>query len=153
MKIKMGRSFGEGAAVFLIGLGILLLLPSQVEKPLVSEVQIPPSFLPMVVAIGFMLTGAGMAISSLSSKTLEFPFTKVEALRIFYSIGLLFLYSFLFSRIGFVVSSSLILGILAYLFGARNWVKIFLTMALVPGTIWFLLEFIFSIPLPRGLLF
>lgn len=155
MKIKLGWPFWEGGMISLLGSAILILLPYQIKKPLVSEAQIPPSFLPMITGIGLLVTGVAMIIRSycFSSQRAITPFKREEVIRFLWSLALLFLYSISFSRIGFIISSSSILGAFAYFFGARNWLKIFLNMSLIPLIMWFLLEIIFSIPLPRGLIF
>jgi len=149
------RSLMEGGVVTLIGLAIFLLIPSQVEKPLAGETQIPPSFLPMVVGIALMATGGAIMVQTLAR--LGPPATqkliREEWRRMGLSAGLLFLYGYFFSRLGFVVSSALILGFFTLLFGSRSWVKIGLSMALVPLGVWLFFEVLFAIPLPRGLLF
>lgn len=149
------RSSFEGGAVALLGLGIFLLIPSQVEKTPGLEGQIPPSFLPMVVAIALMATGGGMVIQALLHLR-ETAIPKVageDLLRVLLSVGLLILYAFLFPRLGFVVSSTILFGVFGYLFGSRSWVKIALSMALVPAGAWLFFEVLFTIPLPRGFLF
>ncbi|MBM4333601.1 MAG: tripartite tricarboxylate transporter TctB family protein [Deltaproteobacteria bacterium] len=149
------RSVAEGGVIALLGLGILLLIPTQVEKPIALENQIPPSFLPKVIAISLMLTGGGMLVHALLRFSTDIParMLKDEWTKIFLATLLLFSYAYLFPRLGFMVSSALIMGLFIYLFGGRSWVKILLNMALVSLGVWFFFEVLFAIPLPRGILF
>jgi len=149
------RSLMEAGVVLLIGATILFLIPSQVEKPLGVESRTPPSFLPRVISVCLLLTGGGMLLRALSRPSLSPPVppAKEGLARILLSVGLLALYAFLFPRLGFVVSSFLAMGGFAYLFGARSRAKILLSMVLVPLGAWLFFEVLFTIPLPRGVLF
>jgi hypothetical protein len=149
------RALTEGGVVFLIGLMILLLIPSQVEKPLGVESRTPPSFLPRVISICLLLSGAGLVVQAfLRTQTGGTPaILGGERWRILLSVGLLGGYAFLFPRLGFVSTSAVIMGVFTYLFGSRSWTRILLSMILVPLGAWLFLEVIFAIPLPRGALF
>lgn len=149
------RPLAEGGIVALLGLGILLLIPAQVEKPVALENQIPPSFLPTVIAVCLLLTGGAMLARAFFRPATSGPagVAKGEWARILMACALLALYAYLFPRLGFVASSALILGLFVYLFGGRSWGKILLSAALVPLGVWFFLEVVFAIPLPRGILF
>jgi len=145
----------EGGVIALIGGGIFFLIPSQVEKPIGVEGQIPPSFLPKVIAISLMLTGVGLLLQTLLRPKMPSPSRMLwgEWSRFLLAAGMLALYAYLFPRLGFVVSSAMIMGIFTHLFGARSWRKILLSIALVPAGVWFFFEILFAIPLPRGFLF
>jgi hypothetical protein len=149
------RSFTEGGVVLLIGLMILLLIPSQVEKPLGVESRTPPSFLPRVISICLLLSGTGMLVQSLlRTQTARTPaFLREELWRILFSVGFLGGYALLFPRLGFVSSSAMMMGVFTYLFGSRSRARILLAMILVPLGAWLFFEVLFAIPLPRGALF
>jgi putative tricarboxylic transport membrane protein len=149
------RSLIEGGMVLLIGATILFLIPSQVEKPLGVESRTPPSFLPRVISVCLLLTGAGMLFRAFIRPGPSPPGrpAKEGLARILFSAGLLALYALLFPRLGFMASSVLAMGGFAYLFGARSRSKILLSMALVPLGVWLFFEVLFAIPLPRGVLF
>lgn len=151
------RSLMEAGGVLLIGAAILFLIPSQVERPLGVESRTPPSFLPRVISVCLLLTGAGMLLRALLRPGLPLPLPvplpREGLARIFLSSGLLALYALLFPRLGFVTSSVLAMGGFAYLFGARSRTKILLSMVLVPLGVWLFFEVLFAIPLPRGIWF
>lgn len=149
------RSLMEAGVVLLIGATIFILIPSQVGKPLGVESRTPPSFLPRVISVCLLLTGGGMLIRGWTRPGLSPspPARQEEWPKILLSVGLLALYAFLFPRLGFVASSVLAMGGFAYLFGARSWSKILLSIFLVPLGAWIFFEVLFSIPLPRGVLF
>jgi predicted membrane channel-forming protein YqfA (hemolysin III family) len=133
------RSLMEAGGVLLIGAAILFLIPSQVEKPLGVESRTPPSFLPRVISVCLLLTGAGMLFRALlrPGPPRPVPLPREGLARIFLSSGLLALYALLFPRLGFVTSSVLAMGGFAYLFGARSRTKILLSLVLVPLGVWF----------------
>lgn len=149
------RSLMEAGVVLLIGATILFLIPSQVEKPLGVESRTPPSFLPRVISVCLLLTGAGMLLRAFIRPvpSPSLPPAREGWARILLSVGLLALYAFLFPRLGFVTSSVLAMGGFAYLFGARSRPKILLSMVLVPLGVWMFFEVLFAIPLPRGIWF
>jgi hypothetical protein len=149
------RSFTEGTVVLLMGVMILLLIPSQVEKPLGIESRTPPSFLPRVISICLMLSGAGLVVQSfLRTRTARTAvILREERWRILFAVGFLGVYVFLFPRLGFVSSSAMMMAVFTYLFGSRSWSRVLLSMILVPLGAWLFFEILFAIPLPRGVLF
>jgi hypothetical protein len=155
MNRPRARSLMEAGVVLLIGATILFLIPSQVEKPLGVESRTPPSFLPRIISVCLLLTGAGMLFRALRRPGPPLPVSlpREGLARIFLSSGLLALYALLFPRLGFVTSSVLAMGGFAYLFGARSRIKILLSMVLVPLGVWLFFEVLFAIPLPKGIWF
>lgn len=149
------QALAEGGVVFLIGVFILLLIPFQVETIPGMETEMSPSFLPTVIAIALMAAGGGIVALTLLSPIVRPPqlFPRMESLRVFLSVVLLLSYTYLFSRLGFVVTSAIFIGIFAYLFGSRSIVKITLCMGLFPVAVWLFFEKLFRIPLPHGIIF
>ncbi len=150
---------GEGIVLFLIGSTILLLIPSQIDSVSGMTVRVTPSFLPAVLGFSLMLVGLGLFIQSFrkkaeqQSRENEQVFSLNSFLRVLLAAVLLIVYTLLFPRFGFLVTSALFVGIFIYLFGYRSILKISLSMILVPVGVWLFFEKIFHIPLPHGLLF
>ncbi len=152
------RSLGEGIALALIGGAILLLIPSQIDTAFGMGAQMSPSFLPTVLGFALILVGLGLVIQAFRNRSVqqdraEPAFSRHSFLRVALAAILLIVYTLLFPRIGFVITSGLFIGIFIYLFGARSILKIGLSMVLVPLGVWLFFEKLFRIPLPHGLLF
>ena len=143
--------------IVLIGLGalILILIPSQIQNIPGMETETSPSFLPTVVAILLMLAGAGLIVESYLSSRRDAPpdLSRVVLFRVGLTVLLLVVYTILFPRLGFVVTSGLFVGIYAYLFGSRSVLKIGISVVAVPVVVWVFFELLFRIPLPHGILF
>ena len=102
-----------------------------------------------------MIMGAGLIAQGFLSSKRDTPpdLSKVVVFRVGLSVVLLIVYTVLFPRLGFVVTSGLFVGIYAYLFGSRSILKIAGSMIAVPVAIWLFFELLFRIPLPHGILF
>ncbi len=150
---------GEGIVLILIGSTILLLIPSQIDSVSGITVRVTPSFLPAVLGFSLMLVGLGLFIQSFRKKDKQQTgenaqvFSSNSFLRVLLAAVLLIVYTLLFPRFGFLVTSALFVGIFIYLFGYRSILKISLSMILVPVGVWLFFEKLFHIPLPHGLLF
>ena len=150
------RRLGEGLIFVVIGAAILLLIPSQIDTIPGMETEMPPSFLPTVVAIALMAVGIALAVPAFlrsGTKGDASSFDLHGSLRVLLSIALLVAYALLFPRLGFVVTSGLFMGIFTFFFGARSVVKIALGVILVPVCVWLFFEMLFRIPLPHGILY
>jgi putative tricarboxylic transport membrane protein len=119
------------------------------------ETETSPSFIPSVVAILLMLLGGGLILQGFLSPRRDQPpdLSRLVVLRVGLSVVLLVVYTILFPRLGFVVTSGLFVGAYAYLFGSRSVLKIALSVVVVPVVIWLFFEVLFRIPLPHGILF
>jgi putative tricarboxylic transport membrane protein len=119
------------------------------------ETDTSPSFLPSVLAVLIMAMGAGLILQGFFSSRRDAPpdLSRVVVFRVGASVVLLILYTVVFPRLGFVVTSGIFVGIYAYLFGSRSILKITLSMVAVPVVIWLFFELLFNIPLPHGILF
>ncbi len=149
------RPLIEGAVLIGLGALILILIPSQIRNIPGMETATPPSFLPAVLSILIMIVGAGLILQGFLSPRRDAPqdLSRVVVLRVGLSVVLLILYTVVFPRLGFVVTSGVFVGIYAYLFGSRSILKIAISMAAVPVAIWLFFELLFRIPLPHGILF
>ena len=149
------RRLIEGAVLIGLGVLILVLIPSQIRAIPGMETDTSPSFLPSVMAILIMIIGAGSILQGFLSSGRDAPpdLSRVVVFRVGLSVVLLILYTVVFPRLGFVVTSGLFVGIYAYLFGSRSILKIAISMVAVPVVIWLFFELLFRIPLPHGILF
>ena len=153
MIVKLKRQFWEGLFIIALGTGILLLIPSQIRVFFGLETGLPPGFLPTLVSIGLLLVGSLMCIVSLFNKTekvKEINISGKDIKIITIAAVTLFSYAFLFPIIGFLTTSIIYVGILSFLCGQRNYVKILILMLLIPAIVWGMFQHIFSIPLPHG---
>ena len=149
------RRLTEGTVLIGLGALILILIPSQIQIIPGMETETSPSFLPTVLSILIMLMGAGLIAQGFLSSRRDTPpdLSRVVLFRVGLSVILLIVYTILFPRLGFVVTSGLFVGLYAYLFGSRSLLKIALSVVLVPVVIWVFFELLFRIPLPHGILF
>ena len=149
------RRLIEGLVLIGLGALILILIPSQIRSIPGMETATSPSFLPTVLAVMIMLMGAGLIIQGIFSPRRDEPpdLSRTVVFRVGLSVILMILYTIVFPRLGFVVTSGLFVGIFAYLFGSRSILKIFLSVIVVPVVIWLFFEILFRIPLPHGILF
>lgn len=149
------RRLIEGVVLIGLGVLILILIPSQIQTIPGMETETSPSFLPSVLAVLIMIMGAGLIAQGFLSSKRDTPpdLSKVVVFRVGLSVVLLIVYTVLFPRLGFVVTSGLFVGIYAYLFGSRSILKIAGSMIAVPVAIWLFFELLFRIPLPHGILF
>ena len=155
MRPSAVRGTIEGAVLIALGALILVLIPSQIQEIPGLETETSPTFIPTVLAVLIMLLGAGLiARGLLSSREEPAPeLSRSGVFRVVLSAILLILYTILFPRLGFVVTSGLFVGIYAYIFGSRSILKIAVSVVAVPVVVWLFFEILFNIPLPHGILF
>ena len=153
MIVSLKRQFWEGFVIVALGAGILALIPSQVRGFIGLETALSPAFLPTLMGIGLLIAGSLIIILSLFNKTQKTKELKInvnDLKKIIIAVIILLLYAFLFPIIGFLTTSVIFIGILSFLCGQRNYIKILVLMVLMPALVWMLFEIIFSIPLPHG---
>jgi len=145
----------EGIIVTMIGAVIVVLIPSQVEEMPGMATQMSPSFFPTIAAILLIILGAAMIYQSFLKSGDQKPvdISRNAVLRVILAAALLVAYTYLFQHIGFVVTSTLFFAVFAYIFGSRSYLKIVISMILIPVAVWLFFEMLFKIPLPHGILF
>lgn len=155
MRRPYPRRLIEGTVLIGLGALILILIPSQIRNIPGMETATSPSFLPAVLAVLLVLMGAGLIVQGFLSPRTDAPpdLSRVVVFRVGLSAVLLIVYTTLFPRLGFVVTSGLFVGVYAYLFGSRSILKIAISVVAVPVVIWLFFELVFRIPLPHGILF
>jgi len=145
----------EGLGMTILGIVILLFIPSQVQEIPGMATETSPSFFPMVAAVALILSGIVMILQTVFnvSPPTSLNLSRHEVLRVCLATLLLLGYTYLFPYLGFVVTSAGFFGVFAYLFGARSLWKIALNMIMIPVVVWLFFEQLFRIPLPHGVLF
>ena len=155
MSLGLKRQFWEGLLLIALGAGILALAPSQVKTIAGLGTELSPAFLPNLAGIGLLITGSLITIVSLFSthRAKKIKFDSKEIKKVAISVFVLFLYAFLFPKIGFLTTSMIIIGILSFICGQRNYIKLLILVLVMPAMVWAMFELLFVIPLPHGLLF
>ena len=153
MIFSLKRQFWEGLLIAALGAAILVLIPSQIRVFAGLETALSPAFLPTLIGIGLLIVGFLIIVVSLFAKTQnakEINISGKALKKIILAAIILFLYAFLFPIVGFLTTSFIFIGILSFLCGQRNFVKILILMLLIPAIVWMMFELLFSIPLPYG---
>lgn len=146
----------EGIVIVAIGVGLLVLTPLGVaEAHAMLRQQLSPRFIPTLVGIGLVLTGAALVVLGFYGRVKEKPaeFSREGTIRVLSAFLLLLAYGYLFNIVGFVVTSAVFLALFAYLFGARSIPKVAAITVLCPIAVWLVFERVFNVPLPGGFLF
>ena len=150
-------NFNSYVSMLFVGLGaiILIIIPSQIEKPLVifgqSENALNPTLFPSIVAIGFLGLGIWSFIKSFS---IDEPngLAKLDT-EAYLNVGViilaLFAYALLMVPLGFIPSSALLVSGLSYFFGTRNIPMILLVGIGVPVGIYFIFTYGLKVFLPE----
>ncbi|MEK9723458.1 MAG: tripartite tricarboxylate transporter TctB family protein, partial [Rhodospirillaceae bacterium] len=125
------------------GFGVLLflLIPTQIDKPLIvlgaSQASLPPELFPQLVATAFLILGAWLVVKS-------FSLDQHNALRdldrealtnVGITLAVMAAYVVLMVNLGFVAGSAIMIAVLSTYYGNRNFlltalVSIFLPMAI-----------------------
>jgi putative tricarboxylic transport membrane protein len=146
----------EGTIIVGIGVTLIVLTPLAVaEAHAMLRQQLSPRFIPTLVGIGLVLTGAALFVLAFFGRVKEQPaqFSREGTIRVVSAFLLLVAYGYLFTIVGFVVTSAVFLALFAYLFGARSIPKVAAITVVCPIAVWLVFERVFNVPLPGGFLF
>jgi hypothetical protein len=129
-----------------VGLGafMLLVIPEQIEKPLIIFGQslntLDPTLFPSIVAWGFILLGAwGVYCSFSIDETNDLTRLDREAcFNVGITIVAMLAYAGTMVPLGFIPSSILLIAALSYFYGIRNIGTIILISTGVPTSIYFI---------------
>ncbi len=139
-------NFNSYAALLFCGLGIfiLLVIPTQIEKPLIIFGQslnaLDPTLFPSIVAISFLGLGVwGVFISFSIEETNGFKDLDREAyMNVGVTIAALFSYALLMVPLGFIPSSAILVASLSWFYGIRNIALIGAIASGVPMSIYYI---------------
>lgn len=132
-----------------------VLIPTQIGK---DEMGLPSAFFPEVSVIALGGLSALLFLKAHFGKKPENKeiitgMSREEARRFMIILVMMGLYVFLLHLMGFLISSPLILGLLMYYAGQRNWRIILPTIVGIPAIIYLFFEKGLKIILPTGRLF
>ena len=112
--------------ILLVGMIILYLcIPSQIAENMVAKATISPRFFPTFSVLGVIVCCALLLVFDATHKTAEAAATKEKKEEVSYArvvlVALLLLaWYILMPRIGFIISTIVIMCIMSYLLGCRN---------------------------------
>ena len=115
--------------------------------------EIPPIFFPRLVLLVVFLLSLGVILRLIlgrSSIQVDFTWKGVERMTVLFVSMLL--YIFVFKRLGFILTTALMIVFQSWYYGNRSWIKLLLLAAIFPPVIYVLFQRIFHIMLPRGIL-
>ena len=134
-KIVFTPNLITGFISILIGIFIILKIPSEIEKPVLLFVQssseINPELVPFIVSVMLILFGSYTMIferNSLSNNCWPF-ITKLLLKNVGFAVLCLTLYSYLFIVLGFVLASAILIFVLSqYLGDVNNYISLLLSI-------------------------
>ena len=156
MTMAHNYNFNTVAAVVFIVLAVILfvIIPGQIEKPLVvlpeQAKNLKAEFFPRLVAAAMLVLGIWFLIKSFSiEETNQFleldrsAFANVAA-----TLAVMAIYGPLMMAIGFVVSSAIMIAVLATFYGNRNYALTAFVAIVVPVAIFFTFTKLLATSLP-----
>lgn len=144
-------------ALVLVGVGVFVLIATKWQVPFREDLSahMSPRFFPIFSSCLLIFLGIVTFIFSLKSKvSLETSHAvdKTEVKRIGLFILIFVLYSFSMYKFGYLIPTSLTLGITMVFFGSRSWGKILIFMILVPFIIFIIFSKWLNIVVPESVL-
>ncbi len=143
------------AACVLFSIFLFAVIPSEVERPPVlfgvSSQGLDPAFFPYVVATCFLLVGLWYLYSSFSlNDTNGFRgLNRDNYISITFTTVMFVVYAALLLPLGFVLSSALVVTVLAVFYGARHWLAIVLVAIGVPAVVYIVFRRVLTVALPE----
>ena len=141
-------------AFFLLGVIFYFLIPSQIEEPKLllgrSFMDMEPTLFPRLATIGLCIMSAILFLVSVRNPE-ENPF-KVMSLKSYAQMArfifILYIFAVLFEPLGFLISSTIVVGALSYFLGNRNPYTLGLLALSVPTAIYFVFTRLLLVSLP-----
>ncbi len=154
---KTKINFNVIAALFflLFSIAFYLLIPYQIAKPKLvmgrALVDMQPTFFPRIIMVVLLCLSVWYLIQSFRLK--ENNLFREGPAKIYIksavSILVFLAYALLFERVGFVLSSMLVLGFLPLYYGYRNILAYVLSVIGLPWVVYFLMVRVLKISLPE----
>ena len=146
--------------ILLVGMIILYLcIPSQIAENLVARATISPRFFPTFSVLGVIVCCALLLVFDakehiFSHKTAEAAATQekkeeISYVRVVLVALLLLAWYILMPRIGFIISTSVIMCIMSYLLGCRNKIVLVAFPVLFTLTLYFAFVVLLHVSLPE----
>jgi putative tricarboxylic transport membrane protein len=138
-------NFNTFAALGFIAFALFLfaVIPFQIEKPLIimgqSANALDPALFPRLVAAGLLILGLWYLRQSfsLSEENLFRKLNREGLVNVAITLAVFLLYALLMEPLGFIVSSTLMVGGLSVFYGVRNAALVLAVSLIVPVTIYF----------------
>ena len=143
------------ACTVLFGLLILVLIPSQVDRPPKlfgrDSDGLDPAVFPALVGVGFVLMGLLYLVQCKGIREHnQFRDLNREAwvnLAVTMSVGII--YVLILVPLGFVAASALTVGTLSIYYGARHWLGILLVAVGIPSIVFYIFTKVLLVSLPE----
>ena len=146
-------------AFVLLGIVLFVIIPQQVDRPTLLFGQPPsgldPNLFPRLVAGAFVLLGVwfGLASGKLEETNGFAELDREAIINVSITLLVFLAYALLMTRLGFIVSSVLVIAVLSTFYGNRNIWLGFLFSVGVPVTIFLVFTRVLFVSLPSGILF
>lgn len=143
------------AGCVLFSIFLFAVIPSEVERPPVlfgvSSQGLDPAFFPYVVATCFLVVGLWYLYTSFSLNDVNgfrgltrHNYTSVAVTTVMFVV-----YAAILIPLGFVLSSALVVVVLAVFYGARNWPAVLLVAIGVPAVVYVVFRRLLTVALPE----
>ncbi len=143
------------AACVLFSTFLFAVIPSEVERPPVlfgvPSAGLDPAFFPNVVATCFLLVGLWYVYTSFKLKDVNGfrGLNRHNYTSIAFTTVMFVIYAAILVPLGFVLSSALVVAVLAIFYGARNWLAIVLVALGVPAVVYVVFRRLLTVSLPE----
>ena len=141
-------------AFLLASFSLFMLVGSSklIEKVRLDPGEIPPTFFPRIILSAMFLLSLFMILRSLLGRPIpKFDVDMSGIRRVATMTVAMFVYLFLFDKLGFITSSALFLVFMSWYFGCSSWTKIVALSVIFPPLLYLFFYSGFRIFLPRGL--
>ena len=143
------------SGIFWIAIGILLTLWST-RYEFGSIIQLGPGFLPLTLGILLIFLSVillGQAFkSSLNAQTVTVPSARGAWKKVVYAVLILLLATFMFEKIGYMLTFFLMIILLMWGAALRSWKTILLVAFISAIGVYLVFVLLLKQPLPRGIL-
>lgn len=147
--VKLKTNLIGGVFTVLLGIGLLLLMPSQIDSTLmVTDEYIDASFAPQVVSMLMVFLGLTLVIQSIIFKKeniVEIKISQIKRIAFFTLIligGVILFYLF-----GFLISTAATSGIILWYLRNRNW-KMYMICAIIILIVYLAFTMLLQVQLP-----
>jgi hypothetical protein len=108
-----------------------------------------------IVGLSLLLSGRYLVLIFTTKKRVEGEESQKDRTA-FKKVGCAFLgliiYTLMLTRVGYLIMTAPLLGMIMYLFGERRWFFISITSIIVTGTLYAVTYYVFHIAMPQGIL-
>ena len=141
--------------LFVAGITLYLFVaaPQLIDEVLLEPEEIPPIFFPRLILAFISGLSLLAVIRIFIGKTvIQVDLSWTGLRRMMFLLASMLLYILLFKRLGFILSSAVLLLFMSWYYGNRNWVTLAALVLAFPPLVYLLFNRVFHIFLPRGIL-